>query len=148
MLHVVGFVTVYEAFLGMEPHADFFRWLFSGRALMAGNPTEIVPVGGFTLQRKPSVGDSYPAYTPCDSNRGWHGEWFYIRNLAEVPFPSFTIGRPEKQKSWSWGCARTKRHKVEAIEEELRKLIRDDLDRVRVFHTLFRPRVAPLAERT
>ena len=37
---------------------------------------------------------------------------------------------------------------MEAIEEELRKLIRASLDRVRVFHTLYRHRVAPLAERT
>ena len=53
-----------------------------------------------------------------------------------------------KQKSCSWGCARTKRHKVEVIKEELWKLIRLGLDGVWVFHTLFRRRVAPLAERT
>ena len=29
VLHVAGFITIYEAFLGMEPHADFFRRLFS-----------------------------------------------------------------------------------------------------------------------
>ena len=84
-----------------------------------GNPTEITPVGGFTLQRKPSMGGSYPAYLPCDSNRGWHGEWFYIRNPVEAPFPAFTGERPEKQESWSWGCARKERKKVEVIEEEL-----------------------------
>ena len=53
-----------------------------------------------------------------------------------------------KQKSWSWGCAHTEKHKVQAIEEELRKLVRGGLDGVRVFHTLYRCRVAPLAERT
>jgi len=53
-----------------------------------------------------------------------------------------------KQKSWSWGCVHTERHKVEAIEEELQKLVRGGLDGVRVFHTLYRCRVAPLAERT
>ena len=52
-----------------------------------------------------------------------------------------------KQKSWSWGCACTERHKVEVIEEELQKLVRLGLDRVRVFHTLFRRRVTLLAER-
>ena len=62
-----------------------------------GNLAEVAPVGGFTLQRKLSVGGSYPAYIPYDSNRGWHGEWFYIRNPAEVPFPALTGGRPEKQ---------------------------------------------------
>ena len=50
--------------------------------------------------------------------------------------------------SWSWGCAHTERHKVGVIEEELWKLIRHGLDGVRVFHTLYRRRVAPLAERT
>ena len=37
---------------------------------------------------------------------------------------------------------------MEAIEEELRKLVKQGLDGVRVFHTLYRRRVAPLAERT
>ena len=37
---------------------------------------------------------------------------------------------------------------MEVIEEELRKLVRSGLDGVRVFHTLFCRRVAPLAERT
>ena len=49
VLHITDFVTVCEAFLGMEPHTDFFRWLFSGRALPVGNPPEIALVGGFTL---------------------------------------------------------------------------------------------------
>ena len=34
------------------------------------------------------------------------------------------------------------------IEEELSKLIKHSLDGVRVFHTFYRHRVAPLAERT
>ena len=49
VLHLVGYVTVCEAFLGMEPHADFFWRLFCPRALMVGDSAEIVPVGGFTL---------------------------------------------------------------------------------------------------
>ena len=49
VLYITGFVTVCEAFLGMEPHADFFRWLFSGRTLTVGNPSEATPVGGFAL---------------------------------------------------------------------------------------------------
>ena len=94
------------------------------------------------------MGGSYPAYSPCDSNRRWHGEQFYIRNPAEAPFPVFTGGRPVKPKSWSWGCARTERHKAEAIEGELKKLVRCRLDLVRVFHTLYCRRVASLAKRT
>ena len=65
------------------------------------------------------MGGVYPTYSPCDSNRGWHGEWFYIQNPVEAPFPAFTDGRPVKQKSWSWGCTHTEKHKVGVIEEEL-----------------------------
>ena len=49
VLHIAGFVTVCEAFLRMEPHVDFFRRLFSGRALTVGNLAEVAPVGGFAL---------------------------------------------------------------------------------------------------
>ena len=83
----------------MEPHADFFRRFFSGRTLTARSLVEAAPVWGFTLQRKPSAGGSYPAYTPYSSNRGWHREWFYIWNPMEAPFPSFTSRRPERQDS-------------------------------------------------
>ena len=132
----------------MEPHVDLFQQLFSPRALTVGDPAEVAPVGGFTLQRKLGMGDLYPAYLRCDSNRGWHGEWFYIRNPAVAPFPVFTGGRPEKQDSWSWGCAKKEKHKVGVIEEELWKLVKRGLNGVRVFHTLYHRRVTPLAERT
>ena len=49
VLHITGFVTVCEAFLGMEPHVDFFRWMFSRRALSEGKPLMIAPVDGFVL---------------------------------------------------------------------------------------------------
>jgi len=104
-------------------------------------------MGGFALQRKPCVGDSYPGYLPYDSNRGWHGEWFYIRNPVAAPFPVFTGRRPEKKESRSWGCAKKEKHKVGVIEVELRKLVKSGLNGVRVFHTLYRRRVMPLAER-
>ena len=45
-------------------------------------------------------------------------EWFYIRNLAEAPFPTFTGERPERRESWSWGPAGWQ-NKLEVIEMEL-----------------------------
>ena len=103
VLHIIGFVIVCEAFLRMEPHVDLFWWIFTGRALSEGKPPRTTPVGGFALQKKQKPSTSYPVYSPYDSNRGWHGEWFYIRNPAEAPFPPFTERRPERRESWSWG---------------------------------------------
>ena len=90
-----------------------------GKHYRRGSCSGVTPVGGVVLQKKPSASGSYPAYTPCDSNRGWHGEWFYIRNPAEVPFLPFTGRRLERQESWSWGPASWPKKKVEIIEVEL-----------------------------
>jgi len=84
---------------------------------------------------------------PQQLQPGWHGEWFYIRNPVEAPFSAFTGGRPEKQDSWSWGCAKKEKHKVGVNEEELRKLVKRGLNGVRVFHTLYRRWVTSLVER-
>ena len=105
VLHIAGFITVYEAFIGMKPHVDLFWWIFSGWALSEGKPPRIAQVGGFALQKRPKPSVPYLAYSPSDSNWGWHGEWFYIRNSVEVSFPTFTEERPKRRESWSWGPA-------------------------------------------
>ena len=33
VVHIAGFITVCEAFLGMEPHTDLFRLFFSRRVM-------------------------------------------------------------------------------------------------------------------
>jgi len=90
VLHITDFITVCEAFLEMEPHVDLFRWIFSGWALSEWKLPRIALVGRFTLLKQPKPSVPYPAYLPSDSNQGWHDEWFFIRNPAEVPFPTFT----------------------------------------------------------
>ena len=55
VLHVASFVTICEAFLGMEPHVDLFRRLFCRRALSEEKLLMIAPVGGFALQKKLSA---------------------------------------------------------------------------------------------
>ena len=106
VLHIAGFVTVCEAFLGMEPHVDLFQRVFIRQALSEGKPPRTTPVGGFALQKRPKPSVPYPVYSPSDSNRGWHGEWFYIRNPVEALFPMFTEGRLEKRESWMWRPSR------------------------------------------
>ena len=68
MLHVANFITVYKAFLGMEPHVDLFWWIFSEWALSKGKPPRIALVGGFTLQKRPKPLVPYLTYSPSDSN--------------------------------------------------------------------------------
>ena len=46
------------------------------------------------------------------SNKGWHLQWFYVKNDAAAPLPAFT-GRYilVAPKSWGWGVkAKGKKH--------------------------------------
>ena len=65
----------------------------------------------------------------------------------EALFSPFTGRRPERRESWSWGPS-SRQNKLEIIRAELQKLVQHGLDGLRVFHTFFHHRVAPLAERT
>jgi len=98
VLHIIGFITVYKAFLEMEPLVDLFRRVFIGRALSEGKPLRTAQVGGFSLQKRLKSSVPYPTYSPCDSNQGWHGGWFYIRNPVEALFSTFTGGGRRRGK--------------------------------------------------
>jgi len=37
------------------------------------------------------------------SNKGWHSQWFYVKNDAAAPSPAFT-GRYIMETPGSWGC--------------------------------------------
>ena len=46
------------------------------------------------------------------SNKGWHSQWFYVKNDAAAPLPIFT-GRyiVETLGSWGWGVTgKEKKH--------------------------------------
>ena len=49
MLSIIGFVVVHEAFVGMKPYGDFFRQIFSVRALLVGKLPKTMTIGGGTL---------------------------------------------------------------------------------------------------
>jgi hypothetical protein len=149
LVHIVGFVTLCEGFLEIDPHVNLFQAFFYGRALSAKGDLELAPVRGFDLQKRARRSGDYPVYTPADSNRGWHEEWFYIRNVAGHPFPSFTGACPVRKDSWTWGRPTAEKERAEVLEKVLWKCIMEDgLDGVWLFGTMFSHRVIPLAIRT
>ena len=74
-----------------------------------------------------------------DNNRGWHDEWFYIRNPSkrEEAFPAFTRSAPEKQDIWIWGASRRRKNTVGMIKEVLQGLVSRGFDGARVFAIIF-----------
>ncbi|RLN22071.1 hypothetical protein C2845_PM07G23000 [Panicum miliaceum] len=67
--------------------------------------------------RRPRHDDVYPEYTPAESNKGWHGDLFYIRNPPEAPFPEFHGGRPVRDLSWTWGTPMSEKFLAREIKE-------------------------------
>ncbi|RLN13280.1 retrotransposon protein, putative, unclassified [Panicum miliaceum] len=118
VLHIVGFVSLCEAFLGIESYVGLFRVFFYGKiSSTKGELSFATPVGGFGLQRRPRHDDVYPEYTPIDTKKGWHGDRFYIKNPARAPFPMFHGEQPVKYASWSWGTPTPEKTLVGAIKE-------------------------------
>jgi hypothetical protein len=47
----VGFVVICEAFLGIKPNKDLFRWLFEikSRRVQGSNSGALAPMGGMNI---------------------------------------------------------------------------------------------------
>ncbi|RLM73906.1 hypothetical protein C2845_PM15G04270 [Panicum miliaceum] len=126
-----------------------FRAFFYGKTSPAkGESSSAAPVGGFGLQRRPRHDDVYPEYTPADTNNGWHGDWFYIRNPPEAPFPEFHGERPVRDLSWTWGTPTLEKTLAGEIKEIIREcVVKAWLNGVTLFYTMRERQVMPLAER-
>jgi hypothetical protein len=74
--HISIFIHFCEAFLGIEPHWDLFRFLFRVKP----QPTTKNPsvVGGAGIQLRQQAGDKYLSYKFPSNISGW----FYIENHA------------------------------------------------------------------
>lgn len=95
VLHIAIFIHVCEAFLGIYPHFNLFRRIFSLKA----HPTKDNPyvVGGAGFQLCGTLRKDYFSLPLKTSNKGWHANWFYIFN----PTPSLRdfIGLPPIQRA-------------------------------------------------
>jgi hypothetical protein len=69
ILHITAFVTLYEAYMGIEPHFDLWSQFFHAR-LLSGSGAEAVVLGGVDI------------YVKCD--RTTSGRGFITRiNLSD-----------------------------------------------------------------
>jgi hypothetical protein len=78
--HILIFIHFCEAFLGIEPHWDLFRFLFHVKP----QPTlkNLSVAGGAGIQLRQQAGDKYLSYKFSSNLSGWKNHWFYIENHA------------------------------------------------------------------
>ncbi|KAK1631400.1 hypothetical protein QYE76_005715 [Lolium multiflorum] len=101
ILHLSIFITVCEAFLGIDPHWGLWRKIFYVKRHNDSNGPPVVGGVGFVVRKEVD----YLDYPMKESVQGWRNKWFYLRdplvpgrrsNLP--PFEDKLIAKPKK--SW------------------------------------------------
>jgi len=97
ILHIAIFVQLCEVFLGIYPHFDLFKSLFSLNP--CPNLRSIARVGGADLQFCSGMAEKYIPYSLCRQIGDWKAELFYIDNHAPA-LPERTPGPPKQHHEW------------------------------------------------
>jgi hypothetical protein len=106
VLHITAFVTLFEAYLGIDPELDLWKYFF--RVRHPQDPeAKLTIFGGTVIHVESGHGVDYYLEIPLPrSMKGWWKKWFYLSNNASAPLPTFTGGCPILQPSWGDGVTR------------------------------------------
>ena len=90
--HIATFVALCKGFLGISPHFDLWRYIFTVNLVKrrVGKQELHVPVGCASIHLRNNRAGAYPLMRLSTSNKGWHSQWFYVKNDAAAPLPVFT----------------------------------------------------------
>jgi hypothetical protein len=141
--HISIFIHFCEAFLGIEPHWDLFRFLFRVKP----QPTSKNPsvVGGAGVQLRQQAGDKYLTYKFPSNIPGWKNHWFYIENHAPQ-LPEKSNSPPVVRPEWNIELSRGD---MDQVEELLDTIVAHKLMGVTgasVIFFFFKRRVQPIQQ--
>lgn len=116
--HIAAFMAMCKGYLGVEPHFELWKYFFTvslfQRREKRSKVTYSVPMGCVSIRLRQSRASEYMPISLSTSNKGWHGEWFYLKNDSSAPLLAFT-GRyfPAALRRWEYG----------PVEDEKRRLV-------------------------
>lgn len=146
ILQISIFITLCEAYLGIEPHFGLWKWLFCVRPVSKPGPNNACAcaIGGAGIQLRSKT--QYISIPLRTSNKGWHSRWFYCRN-EKPSLPDFVGDPPVKLPSWSDPPSADEMAEVKKIIPHLNGLIRDGLDGAHLIATFMSRRIQPIKKR-
>jgi hypothetical protein len=105
ILHMAVFVTLCEAYMGIEPHFNLWNYFFCAR-LQQGLGMKMAALGNVDIfiRSGPRV-DPYFHLPMSDPSVRWCKVWFFLRNDPDVPLPMFRDSRLVPQLKWGYGVA-------------------------------------------
>jgi hypothetical protein len=106
ILHMAIFVTLYEAYIGLEPPLNLWSHFFRVQ-LQQDSGVGAASVGSIDVSIRSGLeADSYFFFFfPLpDPPVGWWKAWFLLKNEADAPLPAFWGGRPIPHPDWEHGA--------------------------------------------
>ena len=89
---MAAFVALCEGFLGISPHFNLWRHFFAltlQKKRKKGGRQELhTPMGCAGIHLRNNRVGEYPSMRLSTSNKGWHSQWFYLKNDANAPCQS------------------------------------------------------------
>jgi hypothetical protein len=108
-----------EAYMGIEPHFNLWKYFFRVRLRM--NSDTVKAVWGcieIYVRTGPGI-DPYFRLSVSNPSAGWRKEWFFLRNDARAPLPMVTGKHLTVQPSWGYGVTRKDTHKLQPVRDIL-----------------------------
>jgi hypothetical protein len=121
VLHIVAFVTLCEAYLGINLDLDLWKYFF--HVCHPQDPKmELMISGGTVINVKSGHGaDPYLEIPMPRSMKGYLKKWFYLMNDDSAMLPLFTSGRPIPLTSWAEGVAGKDLRNIQPLHEYLQQ---------------------------
>jgi hypothetical protein len=119
VLHIVVFVTLCEAYLGVDPDLDLWKYFY--RVRRPQDPeVELTNSRGTVIHVKSGHRvDPYHEIPIPQSMKGWRKKWFFLKNIESAPLPVFSGGHPVHLTSCGEGVTGKDLSSIQPICENL-----------------------------
>nr|TKW07288.1 hypothetical protein SEVIR_7G301209v2 [Setaria viridis] len=149
--HIAAFVALCEGFLGIAPNFSLWKYFFTvslyqkteKRGSQQRSPP--VPIGCAGIHLRHTRSKEYMAMKTSASHKGWHNQWFYVKNYSYSPLPGFT-GRTidVAPEVWAYGPVDKEKKRIFDLLQAIERLKRSGLTGAGVIGAYHARRVAPL----
>jgi hypothetical protein len=123
ILHMAAFVTLCEAYMGIEPHINLWNYFFRAW-LQQGLDTEMMALGNMDIfvRSRPEVDPYFPILI-SDPPIRWQKVWFFLRNDTDVLLLVFTSSCLISQPKWGYSVAQKNLCSLQPLCDVIQRLL-------------------------
>jgi hypothetical protein len=123
ILHIAAFMTLCEAFVGIEPHFDFWNYFFHAW-LEPDSDVEAEVRGNVDIFVRSGSGiDPYFHFSMSIPPVRRRKVCFFLRNDADTPILVFTGCCPTPHPKWGYDLAQEHIHRIQPVRDVVRQLL-------------------------